>query len=146
MDQNAFVKKIEYYCEEHGFRFTESRQRVCEIIAASVKPLGAYDILGELGKSTKNPKPTTVYRAIEFLEEHHFIHRIESLNAYVLCQTDHRHGGSQFMICSQCGKVIEAHLCEIPEPFRSLTEREGFVLSAWNVEINGTCRECLMDR
>lgn len=137
------VARAETYCHENGLRFTEPRRHVLEIISQSEKPVGAYEILAALGKKLNDPKPPTAYRAIEFLAEHNFIHRIESLNAYVLCQVDHRHGGSQFMICKSCGKVLEAHLCELPEPLKKRTEQEGFTISSWNVEINGTCRECL---
>ena len=136
------IVKTEAYCEEHGLRFTDPRRMVLEIIAAAEKPLGAYDILALIGKKIDNPKPPTVYRAIEFLSEHQIIHRIESLNAYILCQSDHRHEGSQFMICDDCGTVTEAHLCDLPAPLSSKTKQEGFELSSWNVELHGTCRNC----
>ncbi|MGB4058039.1 MAG: hypothetical protein WBK77_08155 [Alphaproteobacteria bacterium] len=67
------------------------------------KPLGAYEIPERLGKKIKNPKPPTVYRAIEFWAEHGFIHRVESLNAYVACEAGHQHKSAQFMVCNDCG-------------------------------------------
>lgn len=141
-ETSALLRKTEAYCEENGIRFTEPRRLVLEVIAAAEKPLGAYDILAQMGKHVANPKPPTVYRAIEFLTEHHIIHRIESLNAYMLCHSDHRHEGSQFMICDDCGSVTEAHLCDLPMPLATKVQQKGFHLSRWNVELHGTCQDC----
>jgi Fur family zinc uptake transcriptional regulator len=136
------VKDVAGFCATQGLRFTEPRQYVLEIIAGASKPLGAYDILAAMGKKIDNPKPPTAYRAIEFLEEHGFIHRIESLNAYVLCGTDHRHDGSQFMICDSCGNVTEAHMCHIPSDLAEKTQEAGFRLTRWNAELHGICKKC----
>ena len=141
-DIAKLVKQVEVFCKEKGIRFTDSRQHVLEIIAGASKPMGAYDILGELGRYIDNPKPPTAYRAIEFLMEHGFIHRIESLNAFVLCDMDHRHNGSQFLVCDSCGKVIEAHLCHLPSDLAQRVEAEGFQLAKWDAELHGICKDC----
>lgn len=136
------VKDVAASCKENGERFTEPRQYVLEIIAAAKKPIGAYDILAALGAKIDNPKPPTAYRAIEFLEEQGLVHRIESLNAYVMCGTDHKHEGSQFMVCDKCGDVAEAHLCELPTDLANKTEAAGFQLTRWNAELHGVCKNC----
>lgn len=137
------IKSVEDFCNERAIRFTESRRHVLEIIADAKKPMGAYDVLSALGKYIDNPKPPTAYRAIEFLMEHGFVHRIESLNAYVVCATDHRHMGSQFLVCDGCGVVIEAHLCHLPEDLQKQVGAQGFQLTRWNAEIHGNCRDCV---
>ncbi len=143
MNMNANVlKQAQSYCEEHKYRLTQPRLQVLKIIGTSTKPLGAYDILEELGKVIANPKPPTVYRAIEFWQQHGFIHRIESLNAYVACEAGHQHKGSQFMICDDCGAVIETHLCELPKPLKDSTAKNTFTPSRWNLEIHGVCAAC----
>ena len=62
----------------------------------------------------KDPKPPTAYRAIAFWEKYNFIHKIESLNAFTICEAEHLHPGSQFLICHKCGEATESHVCEIP--------------------------------
>lgn len=141
-DIAKLVKGVEAYCAENGIRFTEPRRHVLEIIASAKKPIGAYDVLEALGGYLADPKPPTAYRAIEFLSEHGFVHRIESLNAYVICGTDHRHHGSQFLVCDGCGAVIEAHLCQIPRDLAAQAEKQGFSLNRWNAELHGTCKDC----
>lgn len=139
----SIIKKASNYCENNKYRLTEPRLEVLKIIVSGTKPLGAYEILEELGKTIKSPKPPTAYRAIEFWQEQGFIHRIESLNAYIACEAGHRHKGSQFMICDDCGDVTETHLCELPLPLQDSVIKNTFTPSRWNFEIHGQCRKCL---
>ncbi len=139
----AILTKAANYCETNKYRFTEPRVEVLRIISSSKTPLGAYEVLEKLGKVIKNPKPPTAYRAIEFWQENHFIHRIESINAYIACDAGHRHKGSQFMICDDCGDVTEAHLCDLPKPLKDSATKNTFTPSRWNLEIHGQCRKCL---
>ncbi len=141
-DVKEMVAVVREWCIRNGVRFTPQRQMVLEIIVRSEKPVGAYDILAEMARTVPNPKPTTIYRAIEFLQSHAFIHRIESLNAYVPCHAGHSHDGSQFMVCDSCGTVQEVHLCSLPAPLQKRIDDTGFALSRWNMEIHGQCPAC----
>ncbi len=136
------IKALETYAKQHDLRITPPRIFALEVIAASPKPLTAYEVLEALGGKLDNPKPPTAYRALEFLSQHGFIHRIESLNAYVACGENHHHLGSQFMICDACGRVEEVHLCHIPKGLETQAADKGFALSHWNAELHGRCRDC----
>ena len=136
------LKKAIEYCEKKNYRLTNPRLKVLEIITCSKRPLKAYEILKLLGDEISNPKPPTVYRAIEFWKKHNFIHRIESLNAYAACSHDHTHTGAQFLICDDCGKVIESNLYDMPKILKKSTQKNTFKPLRWNLEINGICNQC----
>lgn len=136
------IGKATHYCEKNKYRLTEPRLAVLKIIASSKRPMGAYDILEKLGRVINNPKPPTAYRAIEFWQEQGFIHRIESLNAYMACGEDHSHTGSQFMVCHDCGHVEEVHLCHLPKDLENRVRNNGFKMTHWNAEISGQCGKC----
>lgn len=142
MDNN-FLKEAEEFCIKNKHRLTEPRLEVLNIIASSAKPIGAYEILKRLSEKIENPKPPTAYRAIDFWKMHGFIHRIESLNAYIFCEANHKHKGSQFMICDDCGMVIEVHLCKMPKSFDEQIIKNTFKARLWNLEIHGLCENCL---
>ena len=145
MPQQRTTKAIEAlrtYCKDHGQRATPPREHVLDIVASADHPLTAYDVLNKLSKKLNQPKPPTAYRALEFLMQHGFIHRIESLNSYVACGEDHKHRGSQFMICDTCGQVEEVHLCHIPDGLQKQVNQKGFNVSYWNAELHGLCRKC----
>lgn len=141
MTKNA-IHSFEAYCAAHDLKITEPRMLAFQIVHDADKPLSAYDILEIMGKTLKNPKPPTAYRALDFLADHGFVHRIESLNAYVSCDVNHKHSGSQFMICDACGHVDEIHLCSLPQKLQDKVEAEHFSLHHWNVELHGTCARC----
>ena len=136
------IKQAQNYCDKTGARLTDPRRYVLDILSKAKKAMTAYDILESLGAYLDKPKPPTAYRAIEFWEKAGFIHRIESLNAYILCSAGHVHDGSQFMICDDCGNVSEAHLCHLPDNLKGKANDNGFNVSHWSVELHGQCAKC----
>ncbi len=129
----------ERICRERGVRLTETRRRVLELILEAGQPTGAYSLLGRL---SGQPMPTTVYRAIDFLLAQKFIHRIESLNAFVAClDSDHPHE-SQFVICSDCGATEELHDDAIVASIRRHGRSLGFKIDSQVVEVRGVCAAC----
>src|SRR5436305_10226049 len=57
----------ELLCLERGRRLTPIRRKVLAVLLRSHQPLGAYEIIGQIGR--QRPAPITVYRALEFLRE-----------------------------------------------------------------------------
>jgi len=129
-------------CIQQKERLTKPRLEVLKIIAENSKPVGAYAILEELGRCLHFPKPPTAYRALDFWVQKGLIHRIESLNAYVICHADYGHEGSQFMVCDDCGVAIEMHIDELPETLKGNALENTFKPSDWTIEIHGLCNKC----
>jgi len=123
------IKKAEQFCVDSGNRLTDPRRYVLNILSDSDKAMTAYDVLGALGQYLDNPKPPTAYRAIDFWVEHGFVHRIESLNAY--------------KICDDCGDVTEAHLCHLPDGLKSKAGDNNFKVNHWSIELHGQCNKCI---
>ena len=138
----SVIKKALKFCIDNKHRFTDPRKKVLQVIVASEKPIKAYEILDKISNVAKKPKPPTIYRAIEFWQANNFIHRIESLNAYSACIAGHLHKGSQFLICDECGKVIETHLCNLPSNIKKSSQLNTFTPKQWNIEVKGTCGQC----
>lgn len=143
---SPFIEQAMAYCEARGLRLTEPRAQVLGIVVEAGSPLTAYEILDELGKLVKNPKPPTVYRALEFLQEAGLAHRIESMNAYVACHVnhggDHAHTNGQFLICDDCGNVQEIQMAQVDKTINDKTGALGFKTDHWSAEIHGTCKDC----
>lgn len=138
-----FLKQAEAYCEKQGLRLTAPRAQVLGIMVESARPLTAYEILEQLGKTVRNPKPPTVYRALEFLQGAGLVHRVESLNAYLTCG-GHDHGGAdiQFLICDGCGDVREVDLPHVADNVARGATAVGFKASRSSTEVHGLCDGC----
>ena len=129
-------------CARRGVKLTALRRRVLEQIWGSHQPTGAYAILDALRAENRKAAPPTVYRALEFLNAHGLVHRIESLNAYIGCvRPDQPHTG-QFLICQACGATVELHDEEIIAAVGRIAGRLGFRALHQTVEVTGLCPDC----
>ncbi|UUX50832.1 transcriptional repressor [Nisaea acidiphila] len=104
-------------------------------------PLTAYQILDRL-RSDGVSGPTTVYRALDRLIARGVVHRIESLNAYILCTCPTHSSPSVFAICEQCGAVSEYSDPTVEKRLREIAGDVGFDIRAGSVELKGSCIDC----
>ena len=107
-DGDAFVQEVERACEERGLRLTPIRANALRLIADAGRPLKAYELLDRMKATHGAAAPPTVYRALDFLLENGFIHKLSSINAFVGC---HHPGGEAhavpFLICDSCHSATE---------------------------------------
>lgn len=129
-------------CARQNVRLTSQRRHILEIIAASHKAMGAYDILEHMVAGKKRPAPVTVYRALDFLMAQGLVHRIASDNAYIACQRDHGDEDTVLLICSSCGTVGEIEAAPVNAAVALGAEKQGFVIDAQVHEVSGLCRNC----
>ena len=130
-------------CAARGQRLTPMRRQVLEALLASHKPLGAYEIIERIAPARAPPAPITVYRALDFLCENGFVHRIESRNAYLACVHPHASGDlTVFLICDRCGSVGEASSAKIGATIKSAARLAGFTPKSPVIEIGGICKHC----
>lgn len=142
MSVENLMQKARLLCETRNVRFTPVRERVFELLASQKGGIGAYDLLDMLKETDANAKPATVYRAIEFLTDQGFVHKIESTNEFLLCHHfDHSHP-AQLLICDQCGLVKELHSTTIENELNSHANDNGFQITSQTVEAHGLCHEC----
>ena len=133
----------EALCAERGARLTPMRRHVLAILAASHRPLGAYEIMDEAARSGPRPAPITVYRALEFLRDNGLVHRIESRNAFVACGRNHRPDALvAFLLCERCGAVGEAPAGAAGASLAAAARSAGFLPNLSVVEITGICAHC----
>jgi Fur family zinc uptake transcriptional regulator len=141
----ALLDSAALRCAKRGAKLTELRRHVLGLILESTEPAGAYDLLDRLRDSRGPSAPPTVYRALEFLVEHGFIHRVERLAAFVGCieHEPHDHGhAAQFLICKGCKKVAEIDDHDITHALQEAAERLGFTLARTTIEAEGLCAAC----
>jgi Fur family zinc uptake transcriptional regulator len=132
----------EALCERRGARLTPIRRRVLELLWAGHRPMLAYDLLAQLREELPRAAPPTVYRALEFLQAHGLVHRLESLNAFLGCAEPERPHCGQFLICTGCRAVAELDDTEINALIEARARGAGFAAESQTVEIRGRCPEC----
>lgn len=142
MSFKQVLGEVEQRCARDGLRLTPTRRRVLELVIEAGGPVKAYDLLDQLKLEQPNAAPPTVYRALDFLLENHFIHRLETLNAFVSCEHPlHWHDG-QFLICNECGEVTELPDKQVASRLSKMVHAIGFEPAHQVLEIYGRCANC----
>ncbi|MBF0622009.1 MAG: transcriptional repressor [Magnetococcales bacterium] len=136
------MQRARQLCKTRGLRLTKQRLQVLDVLANSHKALGAYEIRDILEQQDIHLAPISVYRQLDFLLENNLIHRIASLNAFMVCShKDNNHGG-QFLICEKCGVVAELIDLDINDVITTCAEKTGFNAKQPIVEVPGLCKYC----
>lgn len=144
-DAKAFVAAVEVACRERGLRLTPIRARVLGLVARAGKPLKAYDLLDQVreGEGAGSAAPPTVYRALDFLLANGFIHKLESVNAFVAC---HHPSTAQhsvpFLICDRCHAAVELEDRHVVDLLDARARALGFEPQAQTLEVHGLCARC----
>jgi Fur family zinc uptake transcriptional regulator len=142
--QDSALTRAEALSAQRGVRLTQIRRQVLEALAANHHPIGAYELIEKLEDSGgKRPAPITIYRALDFLLEQGFAHRIESRNAFIACAHDHSGSGVvMFLICESCGTVGEAESDSVGKALATAAGAIGFQPRGQVIEIAGICSHC----
>ncbi len=144
-DAAGFVRAVERACSERGLRLTAVRARVLGLVAEAGKPIKAYDLLERVrdGDGAGAAAPPTVYRALDFLLANGFIHKLESINAFVSC---HHPNSAQhsvpFLICNRCHSATELEDAGIVASLDAAARALGFAPQAQTLEVHGLCAKC----
>lgn len=144
-DAAGFVHAVERACAERGLRLTAIRLRVLALVAEAGKPIKAYDLLERVreGEGAGAAAPPTVYRALDFLLANGFIHKLESVNAFVACHHPSTAAHSvPFLICDRCHSAVELEDERVVEQLDAKARALGFVPQAQTLEVHGLCARC----
>ncbi len=140
---DRYLREVEDACRARALRLTPSRREVLVLVAAAGRPVKAYDLLESLRERNASAAPPTVYRALDFLLDHGFIHRLESINAFVSCHHPAEAHQVPFLICDVCGDAEE--LCDggtVAGLIETEADRRGFRPRSQTLEVHGLCARC----
>jgi Fur family zinc uptake transcriptional regulator len=137
------IVQSEALCLAKGVRLTPIRRRVLEVLHASDKPLGAYDLVDLLGSQARRMAPITIYRALDFLIEQGLVHRLASRNAYIASSnTSHGRRTTAYLICEGCGDVNEITSPVVADTVLKILQEQGYQPRTKILEITGRCAGC----
>ncbi|CAH0532411.1 Zinc uptake regulation protein [Vibrio stylophorae] len=137
------MEQAKAICDQRGVRMTPQRMMVFALLLRQRKAQSAYDLLDALKLEMPHAKPPTVYRALDFLLEQGFIHKVESTNSFIACG----HLGSAqhcsvLLICERCDAVVETHHHQIEHALNEQAQQHGFQVLQHVIETHGVCPQC----
>ena len=123
------------------------RQIVLKGLTKSEKALSAYELI-DFCKNEFNLilHPMTVYRALDFFQNEHLVHKLNSINKYIACTHtlgEHEHDIVQFLICKKCEKIDEITIQKMTlDDLHHNVSDAGFHSDCSHLEMACICKSC----
>ena len=136
------IQEAEHYCQENGLNFTPVRRKVLEILLQKNTAVGAYEILDLLREAGFKNQPPVAYRALDFLVQNGFAHKIEQLNSFIGCIHPGKDHSPAFMICRNCDSVSEEEALTRNFSVSQIASKAGFTVEKAVIEARGLCHSC----
>ena len=96
------------YCLKNKKSLTPSRTLVIKTLSKHKKPISAYELRDEINNNGDiNINISQIYRVLEFWIDLGLIHKISSINKFLLCITPEEKNTHILNFCTVCEKVFE---------------------------------------
>jgi len=128
--------------QAQGYKITEPRKQVLEVLEEAQKPLSPYDIQRLLRQKGKYLNHVTIYRILNLFGSLNLAHRVLSSGGFVKCSLGIVEGCHRFMHCRRCGAIHEfadEGLCRKENEF---AEKFDFHTKYHLSEFSGLCADC----
>ena len=143
LSPEEFLLIAQQHCAARGARLTELRQQVLGLVLARGGVVKAYQVLADLQAARGPAAPPTVYRALDFLMANGFVHKLQSVNAFVACHHPNSIEHSvPFLICDRCHSAVELEDSEVVAQLDARAKALGFQPQAQTLEVHGLCARC----
>ena len=142
------IDHVEHLCKVNGTRLTTKRKAALSLLVKSGKALSAYELMDAYKTETGAALPAmSMYRILDFLVAEHFVHKLDLVNKYVVCEhivNEGEHVQAQFLICAKCQKVKEIRMSkDLTRALQKNIKEAGFHLESRQLELNCICEQCL---
>lgn len=126
---------------EQGYRLTDARRAVVEIMAQSTHALTPIEIFDEARSTHPALGLVTVYRTLEALEEQGLIQRVhqpQGCQAFITAPAGHQH----LLLCRQCGEAAIFEGDDLEMLIKSIARKTGFQITDHWLQLFGLCPNC----
>jgi Fe2+ or Zn2+ uptake regulation protein len=126
---------------EQGYRLTDARRAVVEIMARSTHALTPIEIYDEARGAHSALGLVTVYRTLEALEEQGLIQRVhqpQGCQAFITAPAGHQH----LLVCQQCGETTIFEGDDLETLIKSIARKTGFQITEHWLQLFGFCPNC----
>ncbi len=127
--------------EREGYRVTQPRRVVAQLIADQSSHFSAADLVAEAGKRRSGIGRATIFRTLDVLSDLGAVERLDLPNgehAYVACEPLHHH----HVVCSRCGRSRDIEDAGLRTTVRDVERRTGYRIDEHRLELFGLCPDC----
>lgn len=125
-----------------GYRLTEPRRAVAELVAARDGHFTANDLMDDARARRMGIGRATIFRALDLFTELEILERIDlpsGDHAYVPCAPTYHH---HHIVCGGCGRVTEVEDLGLSAAIEDIQHRTGWQVDSHRLELFGRCPRC----
>ena len=132
------------YCLKKKKSLTPSRTLIIKTLSKHKKPISAYELRDEINNSGDfSINISQIYRVLEFWMDLGLIHKISSINKFLLCITPEEKHTHMLNFCTVCEKVSETCNEQMGLNFKKSTAKLDLAFNnTRSVEIPVICPQC----
>jgi Fe2+ or Zn2+ uptake regulation protein len=127
---------------EAGYRVTEPRRAVAELVASREGHFTAADLIDAARLDALDIGRATIFRSLDLFTELDMLERIDlptGDHAYVACEPQAHH---HHIVCQSCGRVEEVLDPGLAAAVEHIEVRTGWQVDAHRFELYGHCPTC----
>ncbi len=127
--------------QSNGYRLTDPRRVVLEIIASSRHVLSPLEVYERARRRSPRLGLVTVYRTLEKLEELGLIQRVHTpsgCQAFIAVEPGHQH----LLICQECGRVEYFSGDRLDGLMSAVEGESGYRVRDHWLQLFGVCAAC----
>lgn len=125
-----------------GYRLTEPRRAVAELVAARDGHFTANDLIADARALDLGIGRATIFRALDLFTELEVLERIDlpsGDHAYVPCEPQAHH---HHIVCELCGAVTEVEDLGLGAAIDQIQRSTGWHVETHRLELYGLCPDC----
>jgi Fe2+ or Zn2+ uptake regulation protein len=127
--------------DDAGYRLTEPRRTVAELVAARDGHFTAADLVDDARRRRLRIGRATIFRALDVFADLRLVERIDlpdGDHAYVGCDPVHHHHA----ICTRCGRSQDIDDLGLKDVLAAVGDRLEFTVTSHRLELFGLCAAC----
>ena len=132
------------YCLKNKKSLTPSRTLVIKTLSKYKRPVSAYELRDEINSNRDvTINISQIYRVLEFWIDLRLVHKISSINKFMLCTAPEEKHTHMLNICTVCEKVVETCNKRMGLNFKKSTAKLDLAFNnTRSVEIPVICPQC----
>jgi Fur family ferric uptake transcriptional regulator len=138
----SYEKAFISFLRKKGLKLTKPRRIILLAVFANHGHFDIETLYEQIRAEHKDVSRATIYRTIPLLVEAGLIKKPLRQDSKDHYEHSYRHRDHLHMLCTECGKIIEASSKKIVNQLQNIAEKHEFEIDELNITVSGLCKQC----
>jgi len=139
---NSYEKVFISFLRKKGLKLTNPRRIILDAVFSNHGHFDIETLYDQIRSEHKGVSRATIYRTVPLLVEAGLIKKPLRQDSKDHYEHSYRHRKHLHLVCSNCGKIIEAVSKKVEEELLQIADKNDFTLDEYNLTVYGVCHKC----